>query len=137
MENLVILGVVLVLATFYGYWYRHRDGRMKSRGEVSEKLRLDPSEIGPLGERATLVQFSSAFCTPCRATRVILGEVAAATPGVRHIDIDAEHELTLVRKVGILSTPTTLILDSKGYEVARAVGAPRKAQVEASIAALR
>ena len=136
MENLVILGVVFVLATFYGYWYRHRDGRMKSRGEVREKLRLEPSEIGPLGERATLVQFSSAFCTPCRATRVILGEVAAATPGVRHIDIDAEHELALVRKVGILSTPTTLILDSKGYEIARAVGAPRKAQVEASIAAL-
>ena len=136
MENLVILGVVLVLATFYGYWYRHRDGRMKSRGEVSEMLRLEPSEIGPLGERATLVQFSSAFCTPCRATRVILGEVAAATPGVRHIDIDAEHELALVRKVGILSTPTTLILDNKGYEIARAVGAPRKAQVEASIAAL-
>ena len=136
MENLAVLGVVMVLATIYGYWYRHRDGRMKSRNQIDEKLRLDPSEIGPLGERATLVQFSSAFCTPCRATRVVLGEVAAATPGVRHIDIDAEHELALVRKVGILSTPTTLILDSKGYEIARAVGAPRKAQVEASLAAL-
>lgn len=134
---MVILGVVFALATTYGYWYRHRDGRLKSRENADARLRLDPSEIGPLGERATLVQFSSAFCTPCRATRVILGEVAANTPGVRHIDIDAEHELELVRKVGILSTPTTLILDSQGFEVARAVGAPRKAQVEASIAALR
>lgn len=134
---MVILGVVFALATTYGYWYRHRDGRLKSRESAGARLRLDPSEIGPLGERATLVQFSSAFCTPCRATRVILGEVAANTPGVRHIDIDAEHELALVRKVGILSTPTTLILDSNGFEVARAVGAPRKAQVEASIAALR
>ena len=136
MENLAVLGVVMVLATIYGYWYRHRDGRVKARSEGESRLRLDPAEIGPLGERATLVQFSSAFCTPCRATRVILSEVAAATPGVRHIDIDAEHELALVRKVGILSTPTTLILDSKGYEIARAVGAPRKAQVEASLAAL-
>jgi thiol-disulfide isomerase/thioredoxin len=134
---MVILGVVFALATTYGYWYRHRDGRLKSRENADARLRLGPSEIGPLGERATLVQFSSAFCTPCRATRVILGEVAANTPGVRHIDIDAEHELELVRKVGILSTPTTLILDSQGFEVARAVGAPRKAQVEASIAALR
>lgn len=136
MENLAVLGVVMVLATIYGYWYRHRDGRVKSRSEGESRLRLDSAEIGPLGERATLVQFSSAFCTPCRATRVILGEVAAATSGVRHIDIDAEHELALVRKVGILSTPTTLILDSQGYEIARAVGAPRKAQVEASLAAL-
>ena len=31
----------------------------------------------PLGERATLLQFSSAFCAPCRATRRVLGEVAA------------------------------------------------------------
>lgn len=136
MENLVILGVVLALATGYGYWYRHRDGRVKSRGEVDQRLRLDASEVGALGERATLVQFSSAFCTPCRATRVILGEVAAATPGVVHIDIDAEAELALVRKVGILSTPTTLILDSKGYEIARAVGAPRKSQVLESLEAL-
>lgn len=129
--------MVLLLATSYGYWYRHRDGRVKSHGEAESRPRLEPSEIGPLGERATLVQFSSAFCTPCRATRVILGEVAASTPGVRHIDIDAEHELALVRKVGVLSTPTTLILDSQGYEIARAVGAPRKAQVLASLDALK
>lgn len=137
MENLVVLGVVLALATGYGYWYRHRDGRVKSHERAETRLRLDPSEIGTLGERATLVQFSSAFCTPCRATRVILSEVAAATAGVRHIDIDAEHELALVRKVGVLSTPTTLILDSQGFEIARAVGAPRKAQVLASLDALQ
>ena len=137
MENLVIVGVVLLLATGYGYWYRHRDGRVKARAVTEERLRLDQSEIGSLGERATLLQFSSAFCTPCRATRVILSEVAAATPGVRHIDVDAEHELALVRKVGVLSTPTALILDNKGYEIARAVGAPRKAQVLASLEALQ
>ena len=137
MENLVIVGVVLLLATGYGYWYRHRDGRVKARTVTEERLRLDQSEIGSLGERATLLQFSSAFCTPCRATRVILSEVAAATPGVRYIDVDAEHELALVRKVGVLSTPTTLILDNKGFEIARAVGAPRKAQVLASLEALQ
>lgn len=137
MENLVILGVVLALATAYGYWYRHRDGRVKDRAEKDSRIQLTAAEIGGLGERATLLQFSSAFCTPCRATRVILAEVAAATPGVIHIDINAENELALVRKVGILSTPTTLILDSQGYEIARAVGAPRKAQVEAAVSALK
>ena len=137
MENLVILGVVLALATGYGYWYRHRDGRVKERAEREKRLQLTALEIGELGERATLLQFSSAFCTPCRATRVILGEVAAATSGVIHRDIDAESELALVRKVGILSTPTTLILDSKGYEIARAVGAPRKAQVLATLESIR
>lgn len=132
----MILGIVLAIATGYGYWYRHRDGRVRDRAGREHRLRLTPADIGALGERATLLQFSSAFCTPCRATRVILGEVAAISVGVIHIDIAAEEKLELVRKVGILSTPTTLILDSKGFEIARAVGAPRKAQVLASLEAL-
>lgn len=81
------------------------------------------------GERATLVQFSSAFCAPCRATRRILAEVADAVPGIVHVDIDAEQHLDVVRRLGVLRTPTTLILDGAGNEVARAAGAPRKEQV--------
>ncbi|UDY23128.1 thioredoxin family protein [Nocardioides sp. Kera G14] len=82
-----------------------------------------------LGERATLIQFSSAFCAPCRVTRRILEDVAATEEGVVHVDIDAEAELALVRELGIVRTPTTLILNSAGEEIARAAGAPRKEQV--------
>jgi len=87
-----------------------------------------------LGERATLLQFSSAFCAPCRATRRVLADVAAAVPGVVHVEVDAEHHLELVRRLGVLRTPTTLILDSRGVEVTRAAGAPRKEQVLSSLA---
>ncbi len=88
-----------------------------------------------LGDRATLVQFSSAFCAPCRATRRILGEVAEIVPGVVHLEIDAEHHLDLVRRLDVLRTPTTLVLDGAGNEVARASGAPRKEQVLSAIPA--
>lgn len=87
------------------------------------------------GERATLVQFSSAFCAPCRATRVVLADVAARTPGVVHVEIDAEHHLDVVRRLGVLRTPTTLVLDGSGAEVARAAGAPRREQVLAALPA--
>ncbi len=89
------------------------------------------------GERVTLLQFSSAFCAPCRATRRILADVAAAEDGVAHIEVDAEHHLDLVRTLGILRTPTTLILDASGREVTRATGAPTKPQVTAAIEAAR
>lgn len=89
-----------------------------------------------LGARATLVQFSSAFCAPCRATRRILGEVAEIVPGVMHVEIDAEHHLDLVRRLDILRTPTTLVIDGAGNEVARATGAPRKEQVLSAIPAV-
>ncbi|GAA5061563.1 thioredoxin family protein [Streptomyces sp. SID10815] len=96
--------------------------------------RLDAARLGAeLGERATLVQFSSAFCAPCRATRRILGEVAAMVPGVAHVEIDAEDRLGLVRELGVLKTPTVLVLDAAGRVVRRAAGQPRRADVIAAL----
>ena len=88
---------------------------------------LSADQLGhPLGERATLLQFSSAFCAPCRATRRILEDVVAETPGVAHVEVDAEHHLELVRRAGVVRTPTTLVLDAAGVEVERAGGVPRR-----------
>jgi thiol-disulfide isomerase/thioredoxin len=86
-----------------------------------------------LGERATLVQFSSAFCAPCRATRRILADVAGMTEGVSHIEIDAESRLDLVRQLNVLRTPTVLVLAGDGRVVRRASGQPRKPDVIAAI----
>jgi thiol-disulfide isomerase/thioredoxin len=88
----------------------------------------------PLGERATLLQFSSAFCAPCRATRRVLDEVAGLVPGVTHVEVDAEQHLDIVRTLRVLRTPTTLILDADGYEVSRASGQPQRDQVLAALA---
>ena len=88
---------------------------------------------GPLGERATLVQFSTAFCQPCRATRRVLGDVVGMVSGVAHVEVDAEANLDLVRRLNVLRTPTVLVLDSGGRIVRRASGAPRKADVIAAL----
>ncbi|MFE6592136.1 thioredoxin family protein [Streptomyces sp. NPDC057781] len=96
--------------------------------------RLDAADLGAeLGARATLVQFSSAFCAPCRATRRVLGDVAGLVPGVAHVEIDAEARLELVRALDVLKTPTVLVLDAGGRVVRRAVGQPRKADVIAAL----
>ncbi|MEU5659257.1 thioredoxin family protein [Streptomyces sp. NPDC047737] len=95
---------------------------------------LDAAQLGAeLGERATLVQFSSAFCQPCRATRRTLAEVAGMVGGVAHVEIDAEAHLTLVRRLGITRTPTVLVLDAQGRIVRRAAGQPRTADVVAAL----
>ncbi|MER7414288.1 MULTISPECIES: TlpA family protein disulfide reductase [Streptomyces] len=91
---------------------------------------LDPAERG---SRATLVQFSSAFCQPCRATRRTLAEVSAMVEGVRHVEYDAEDHLALVRALDIRSTPTVLVLDADGREVRRAAGQPRRVDVIAAL----
>ncbi|MFJ3877570.1 thioredoxin family protein [Streptomyces sp. NPDC090077] len=97
---------------------------------------LGAAELGrEPGERASLVQFSTAFCQPCRATRRILAEVAEMVDGVEHIEIDAERNLELVRALGIEKTPTVLVLDAAGRVVRRAAGLPRKADVIAALGA--
>jgi thiol-disulfide isomerase/thioredoxin len=128
--------IVLGLATAYGLWYQGSRGKIQAKA-ISGKA-LSASVIGgDLGSRATLVQFSSAFCTPCRTTRTLLESVVTELSDVRHVEIDAETNLELVRKLDIRSTPTTLILNGFGIEVGRAVGAPKRDQVLAALAAIK
>jgi thiol-disulfide isomerase/thioredoxin len=110
------------------------DGRFRGKSE-DDVERVTAAEVGgELGERATLLQFSSAFCAPCRATRRTLAEVEGMVDGVRHVELDAESHLELVRRLDVLRTPTTLVLDSTGAVVKRASGAPRKPDVIAALA---
>jgi thiol-disulfide isomerase/thioredoxin len=147
--GLWVLVASLALAGGFGAYRAWADGRFSGthrvRGltepDVPTAAEVVPPGVlagheleGRLGERATLLQFSSAFCAPCRVARRVLGEVAEVVPGVAHVEVDAEHHLELVRRLGILRTPTTLVLDAEGRELTRASGAPRKEQVLAVLA---
>ena len=107
--GLVVLAVAVVLALGFGLWRAASDGRFRGthrvRGVEEPGAEAGPQSVltgtaydGQLGERATLLQFSSAFCAPCRATRRVLEDVAGIVPGVRHLEVDAEHHLELVRR---------------------------------------
>ena len=136
MDNYLPILIVLTLASAYGFWYQRSRGTVKVKS--STKTAITPSDIGSdLGSRVTLVQFSSAFCTPCRATRALLIDITADLDDVKHIDIDAEKNLDLVRRLDIRSTPTTLVIDKSGVEVGRAVGAPKRAEVLATLSAIK
>ncbi|PSK99611.1 thiol-disulfide isomerase/thioredoxin [Murinocardiopsis flavida] len=136
-----VLAATLVAATAAGLLWRRANGRFRraagsAADEGEEAAMPTGTDLGaPLGERATLVQFSSAFCQPCRATRRVLAEVAAMVDGVAHIEVDAEARLDLVRALDIMRTPTVLVLDSAGRIRTRASGQPRRADVIAAIGA--
>ena len=133
LTSVIVLAALVIVTTGAGLVWRTRNGRV--RQQIDGEL-LTASELGaPLGERATLVQFSSAFCQPCRVTRVVLGEVAGLVDGVTHVEIDAESHLDLVRRLDVMRTPTVFVLDRGGRVVQRASGAPRKADVLAALGA--
>lgn len=128
--------VVVVLTMAFGIWHKATRGRITAKKASITPIMI-ADELGqPLGSRATFVQFSSAFCSPCRATKALLTDVTADLHDVVHVDIDAESNLELVRRLSINSTPTTIILNRDGVEVGRAVGAPKRDQVLAALAAI-
>ncbi|MFG1709125.1 thioredoxin family protein [Nonomuraea sp. M3C6] len=132
MTGLWVALATLALGALIGVVRLRRDGRVRDE----DGDRLSEADLGEgLGERATLVQFSTAFCQPCRATRRILADVSTLVPGVSHVEIDAESRLDLVRRLDIMRTPTVLVLDSAGNIVKKASGQPRKDDVLAALAA--
>jgi thiol-disulfide isomerase/thioredoxin len=113
---------------------RWKNGRFAQAGAAPQAAADQVAWPGALGERATLVQFSSAFCAPCRTTRVLLDDVSGVVPGVEVIHVDAEEHLDLVRQFDVMRTPTVLVLDANGALVTRASGVPRREQVLAALA---
>jgi thiol-disulfide isomerase/thioredoxin len=130
MNSPLLLLILLALATGIGFRLKATQGRIKQK----KGLQISASEIGTsLGDRATVVQFSTTFCSSCRAAKVLISDVVSKRNDVKYVEIDAESNLELVRKLDIRSTPTTLFLDKKGFEIARAVGAPKRDQVISAI----
>jgi thiol-disulfide isomerase/thioredoxin len=143
--GLIALAAALAVASALGLVLRRRAGRFRAGparpsasgaldGAVPRADVLTEADLGgPLGEQATLVQFSTPFCAPCRPTRQILGQVAGMVDGVSHIEVDAAERLDLARRLRINSTPTVLVLGPDGAVATRAVGVPRKADVIAAL----
>ena len=136
MKTYIPLAIVLAIASAYGLWYQRSRGAIRTVKAVPGH-RLGADVLGEaLGSRATMVQFSSAFCAPCRATHTLLSQMVTAMADVKHVHIDAESHLELVRQLDIRSTPTTLFLNSEGVEVGRAAGTPKREQVLAALNAI-
>ena len=134
MAGIVALLAAIALTVAVAWAFKVRNGRFADRPADDAAPVLTPADLGTeLGERATLVQFSSAFCSPCRATRVLLTDIAAKVDGVVTVDIDAEEHLEMVRRFGIMRTPTVLVLDAEGVVSTRASGLPRREQVLAAL----
>jgi thiol-disulfide isomerase/thioredoxin len=135
--GVIALVAALAAASGLGLVMRRRSsGIMKPAAGPGPELLTAEDLGGPLGRQATLVQFSTAFCAPCRPTRQLLAQVADMADGVSHVEVDAAARLDLVRRLRISSTPTVLVLDQRGAIVKRASGLPRKADVIAALGAV-
>lgn len=130
---LLILGGLVLVSTVIGVAVKATEGRVK---KVNKLTQLTTEELGEnltFGSGATLLQFSTEFCTKCPGTRTYLSNVASQHPGVSHVDVDITHRPDIAQKYNILQTPTTFILDDHGILAARIGGSPRPEAVSAGL----
>ena len=133
MKSLLPLLLILVLTAVVGFRYRVKKGVIKEK----KGSQILESELGKkYGKRATVVVFSTTFCSECRAAKALISDVTSTLSDIGYVEVDAESNLELVRKVDIRSTPTTIFLDKTGFEIARATGAPKRDQLIKVIASL-
>jgi thiol-disulfide isomerase/thioredoxin len=125
---IALAGLVLA-ATLLGVLHRVSQGRARTVAG-SPVVRLDGVV---LGDRATLLQFSSEVCTPCRATARVLDDLAARVEAVAHVELDVARRPELASRFHVLQTPTTLILDADGAVRSRMGGAVRRDVVLAEL----
>jgi thiol-disulfide isomerase/thioredoxin len=133
MKSSSLLGLILLISTVIGLLYRRRNGVIRKK----RRLHISEAEFaGRYGKRVTILQFSTTFCSQCRAAKALISDVVKDEKDISYLEIDAESNLALVRKVDVRSTPTTIFLDKDGYEIARATGAPKRDQLQKVIASL-
>ena len=133
MKSMALLGLILLISTAIGFYYRSKNGVIRKK----RRLHISEAEFaGTYGSRVTILQFSTTFCSQCRAAKSLISDVVKDEKDISYLEIDAESNLALVRKVDVRSTPTTIFLDKAGYEIARATGAPKRDQLQKVIASL-
>jgi thioredoxin 1 len=66
------------------------------------------------------LQFSAAWCGPCKSLSPIMEQVKSKGIPVEKIDVDSNPDMSA--KFGIRSVPTVILVDNSGNEIKRTTG---------------
>src|SRR3954453_17402293 len=133
-----VLAGALVLTAPAAWWLRTRNGAVRAPAGGRDGMDGPLAVLARLGIRPqdadlTVVQFSTAFCAPCRATRARLQQLHSTRPGLTHVERDPESELDAVRELDVRRTPTLFYLGRDGTLLGRSSGAPRPDELTALV----
>jgi thiol-disulfide isomerase/thioredoxin len=131
----VVVVTALAVTALAAWWLRTRDGtvRVPVGGEHVSGKAFDRLGVRPGDADLTVVQFSTAFCAPCRATKARLEQLRTTRPGLAVVHVDAESHLDEVRELDVRRTPTLFYLDREGRLIGRSSGAPRPEELTALV----
>jgi thioredoxin 1 len=86
-------------------------------------------------ETPVLVDFTAAWCPPCRVMKPILADLAAERDDLRVVTIDVDDNQATAARYGVLSMPTFMVFRD-GAPVLTLVGSRPRRKLEAELAAV-
>jgi glutaredoxin len=133
-----VVVAALVITAAAAWWLRARNGAVRvpaaEEGNVPAHLPVfERLGIRPEDADLTVVQFSTAFCAPCRATKARLEQLRTTRPRLAYVHVDAESHLDEVRALDVRRTPTLFYLGRGGQLIGRSSGAPRPDELTALV----
>jgi len=86
-------------------------------------------------DKPVLVDFTAAWCPPCRVMNPILAELANERDDLRVVSLDVDDNQETAARYGVLSMPTFMVFRG-GEPVLRLVGSRPRKRLEAELAAV-
>ena len=86
-------------------------------------------------DKPVLVDFTAAWCPPCRVMNPILAELANERDDLRVVSLDVDDNQETAARYGVLSMPTFMVFRA-GEPVLRLVGSRPRKRLEAELASV-
>lgn len=111
IERLLVM-VILLGIGYVGFWLFKRHNLQ----QASQQATRDPLLSEVPADRATIVYFTTPGCIPCRTQQqpALSRLQAAIGDTVNIIKVDASLDPDTAQRWGVMSAPTTFILDKSG-----------------------
>jgi thiol-disulfide isomerase/thioredoxin len=103
------LAIAIIVIGLLGYWLISQRLLVRARNNVSTLFRKFPN-------KPVIVYFTTPDCAPCKTVqRPALNQVSRLLgEKLEVVEIDATERPDLAQKWGVMSVPTTFLLDARG-----------------------
>ena len=103
------LAVVIIIAAAFSYWLIHQRMLLRARSNVFTLFNTLPN-------KPVIVYFTTPDCVPCKTVqRPAINQVSNLLgENLQVIEIDATEQPDLAKTWGVMSVPTTFLLDARG-----------------------
>lgn len=108
IERFAIVAIIAILGIIAFQWYSRRQ-----LAQIAQQVHIDPILQGIQAGMPTIVYFTIPNCIPCKTRQQPVLQKLHEEQEVQIIQIDATEQPEAASRWGVMTAPTTFVLDGK------------------------